>query len=146
MIGEPLTEVRLRRGFTAHAEVGPDRVARSMKELLVLIEAATRAWAQNRLATPMTVRDLAYHANVSERTFARRVLAETGTTPQRWLATQRLAIARELLEDGALTVEEVARRCGLGSTDNLRLYFRRHLRTTPSAYRRAFSATAADHA
>ena len=107
--------------------------------------AATRAWAQNRLAAPMTVRDLARHANVSERTFARRFLAETGTTPLRWLATQRVSIARELLEDGTLTVEEVARRCGLGSTDNLRLYFRRHLRTTPSAYRRAFSATAAGH-
>jgi transcriptional regulator GlxA family with amidase domain len=107
--------------------------------------AATRAWAQNRLATPMTVRDLARHANVSERTFARRFHAETGTTPLRWLALQRLAIARELLEDGALTIEETARRCGLGSTDNLRLYFRRHLRTTPSAYQRAFCATAAGH-
>jgi transcriptional regulator GlxA family with amidase domain len=107
--------------------------------------AATRAWAQDRLATPMTVRDLARHANVSERTFARRFLAETGTTPLRWLAGQRLDIARELLEDDTLTVEEVARRCGLGSTDNLRLYFRRHLRTTPTAYRRAFSSAAADH-
>jgi transcriptional regulator GlxA family with amidase domain len=92
--------------------------------------AATRAWAQHRLATSMTVRELARHANVSERT---------------WLATQRVAIARELLEDGTLTVEEIARRCGLGSTDNLRLYFRRHLRTTPTAYRRAFSAAADDH-
>ncbi len=87
----------------------------------------------------MTVRDLARHANVPERTFARRFLAETGTTPLRWLATQRLATARELLEEGTLTVEEIARRCGLGSTDNLRLYFRRHLRTTPSAYRRGSS-------
>ena len=107
--------------------------------------AATRAWAQSRLATPMTVGDLAGHANVSERTFARRFLAETGTTPLRWLAIQRLAVARELLEDGTLSIEEIARRCGLGSTDNLRLYFRRHLRTTPSAYQRAFSATAAGH-
>jgi transcriptional regulator GlxA family with amidase domain len=105
--------------------------------------AATRAWAQHRLATPMTVRDLARHASVSERTFARRFRAETGTTPLRWLALQRLAIARELLEDGTLSIEEIARRCGLGSTDNLRLYFRRHLRTTPSAYQRAFCAAAA---
>jgi transcriptional regulator GlxA family with amidase domain len=107
--------------------------------------AATRTWAQNHLTTPMTVRDLARHANVSERAFARRFLAETGTTPLRWLAAQRLAAARELLEDGTLTIEETARRCGLGSTDNLRLYFHRYLRTTPSAYRRAFSATAPDH-
>jgi AraC-like DNA-binding protein len=50
---------------------------------------------------------------------------------RRWVASQR--------------IEEIARRCGLGSTDNFRLYFRRHLRTTPSAYRRAFSSAAADH-
>jgi transcriptional regulator GlxA family with amidase domain len=49
-------------------------------------------------------------------------LAETGTTPLRWLAAQPLTVARGLLEDGTLTVEEVARRCGLGGTDNLRLY------------------------
>jgi transcriptional regulator GlxA family with amidase domain len=100
---------------------------------------ATRGWAQQRLDTPLTVRDLARHAGVSERTFARRFLAETATTPLRWLATQRLAIARELLEEGTLSVEEIARRCGLGSTDNLRLHFHRNLRTTPSAYRRAFN-------
>jgi transcriptional regulator GlxA family with amidase domain len=100
---------------------------------------ATRAWALHHLAEPLCVRDLARHAAVSERTFARRFLAETGTTPLRWLATQRLAVARELLEEGTLSIDEVARRCGLGSTDNLRLHFRRHLKTTPSAYKHAFS-------
>jgi transcriptional regulator GlxA family with amidase domain len=48
-------------------------------------------------------------------------------------------VARELLEEGTLSIDEVARRCGLGSTDNFRLHFRRHLKTTPSAYRCAFS-------
>jgi transcriptional regulator GlxA family with amidase domain len=105
--------------------------------------AATRDWALHHLAEPLGVRDLAGHATVSERTFARRFVAETGTTPQRWLTTQRLAVARELLEEGTLSIDEVARRCGLGSTDNLRLHFRRHLKTTPSAYRHAFSGTGA---
>ena len=100
---------------------------------------ATRAWALHHLTEPLSVADLARHAATSERTFARRFLAETGTTPLRWLGAQRLAVARELLEDGTLSIDEVARRCGLGSTDNLRLYFRRHLKTTPSAYRQAFS-------
>jgi transcriptional regulator GlxA family with amidase domain len=103
--------------------------------------AATRAWALQNLAEPLCVRDLARHAATSERTFARRFLAETGTTPLRWLGAQRLAVARELLEDGTLGIDEVARQSGLGSTDNLRLHFRRHLRTTPSAYRQAFSGT-----
>jgi len=101
--------------------------------------AATRAWALRHLTEPLGVRDLARHAATSERTFARRFLAETGTTPLRWLGAQRLAVARELLEDRTLSIDEVARRCGLGSTDNLRLHFRRHLKTTPSAYRQAFS-------
>jgi transcriptional regulator GlxA family with amidase domain len=105
--------------------------------------AATRAWTLHHLAEPLGVRDLARHAAVSERTFARRFLAETGTTPLRWLANQRLAVARELLEEGTLSIEEVARRCGLGSTDNLRLHFRRQLKTTPSAYRHAFCGTGA---
>ena len=40
--------------------------------------AATRAWALERLHEPLTVRALAAHAHVSERTFARRFHAETG--------------------------------------------------------------------
>ena len=34
-----------------------------------------------RLAEPLTVADLARHARMSERTFARAFVAETGTTP-----------------------------------------------------------------
>ena len=42
--------------------------------------ASTRAWALERLREPLTVRDLAAHAHVSERTFARRFHAETGVS------------------------------------------------------------------
>ena len=41
----------------------------------------TRAWALERLTDSLTVADMARHACVSERTFARRFVAETGTTP-----------------------------------------------------------------
>ncbi|MEU9349218.1 hypothetical protein AB0D74_49290 [Streptomyces sp. NPDC048278] len=37
------------------------------------------------------------------------------------------------------SIDVVARDSGLGSAANLRLYFRRMLNTTPTAYRRAFS-------
>ena len=100
---------------------------------------ATCNWALERLSQPLTIRQLAAHAAVSERTFARRFVAETGTTPLRWLTAQRLNVARELLEHGNAGVDEIAYRCGLGTADNLRMHFHRHLRTTPSAYRRTFS-------
>jgi AraC family transcriptional regulator, transcriptional activator FtrA len=58
----------------------------------------TLAWMLERLDTEHTVAALARHARMSERTFARRFAAETGTTPHRWLTTQRVLRARRLLE------------------------------------------------
>ncbi len=106
---------------------------------------ATRAWALERLEHPLTVAQLAHHACTSERTFARRFRAETGTTPLRWLHTQRIDRARRLLEASELPVETVAQRCGFGSAAVLRQHFRRATATTPTAYRRTFGDTE-DHA
>lgn len=46
---------------------------------------ATCAWAAERLATPLTLADLARHAMLSERTLIRRFRAETGLSPKQWL-------------------------------------------------------------
>jgi len=100
--------------------------------------AATCAWALHRITEPLTVPDLARHAGWAPRTFARRFLAETGTTPLRWLAAQRLLEARRLLESTDLPVDQVAARCGLGTATNLRLHMARDVATTPTAYRRAY--------
>jgi transcriptional regulator GlxA family with amidase domain len=100
--------------------------------------AATRAWAIQEMHRPLTVTELADHAGYSTRTFARRFLAEVGTTPLRWLTEQRLLEARRLLEATELPVEEVAWRCGLGTAANLRLHLARDASITPTAYRKAF--------
>src|SRR3954454_9111850 len=60
--------------------------------------APTRAWALERLGTPLGLADLAAHASMSVRTFTRRFRDETGLSPARWLAMQRLTLARRLLE------------------------------------------------
>lgn len=75
---------------------------------------------------------------MSPRTFARRFLAGTGTTPLRWILRERLRLAQRLLETTALPVDMVAHKSGFGSADNLRKHFARTVRTTPQAYRRAF--------
>ncbi len=103
--------------------------------------AATCAWAMEHFAQPLSVTDLARHAGWAPRTFARRFLAETGTTPQRWLTAQRLLEARRLLEITDLPIDQIAHRSGLGTAANLRLQLNRDAQTTPGAYRRLYQAT-----
>jgi transcriptional regulator GlxA family with amidase domain len=100
--------------------------------------APTRAWAAQRLREPLTVAAMARHAACSERTFARRFRAETGTTPLQWLLRQRVLHARRLLEGTDMPVEDVAGHAGFGTAASLRSHFRRATATTPVAYRRSF--------
>jgi len=95
-------------------------------------------WMRSHLAHPLTVEQLARRAVLSPRTFARHFRAATGTTPHQWLLDQRLESAEHLLEVTDLPVDEVARRSGFGSPDNLRHHFALRRRTTPQSYRRTF--------
>jgi transcriptional regulator GlxA family with amidase domain len=104
--------------------------------------AATLDWARNRLDQPLTVADLARHARLSPRTFARRMEQATGTSPLRWLLAQRIALAQHLLESTAEPVEWVAARAGLGTAANLRDHFRRTVSVSPQAYRTLFRTRA----
>jgi AraC family transcriptional regulator, transcriptional activator FtrA len=97
-------------------------------------------WMVDTLDTDHSVAELARRARMSPRTFARRFGAETGTTPLRWLTLQRVAHARQLLEETRLGVDEVARRCGFGTAALLRHHFRRAVGVTPTAYRRSFAS------
>ncbi|MFC1403923.1 MULTISPECIES: helix-turn-helix domain-containing protein [Streptacidiphilus] len=97
------------------------------------------SWMLETLDTEHTVASLARKAQLSTRTLARRFAAETGTTPQRWLATQRVSHARRLLEETGWGVDEIARVCGFGSAALLRHHFRRAVGVTPMDYRRTFA-------
>jgi transcriptional regulator GlxA family with amidase domain len=100
------------------------------------------SWLLDNLKTEHTVGDLASRARMSERTFARRFVAETGTTPNKWLTMQRVLHARHLLEDTNLSVEEVAEECGFGSAALLRHHFNKIVGVPPKNYRQTFGATA----
>ena len=95
-------------------------------------------WLRAHLDQPLSVRQMAARANMSERTFARRFVQDTGTTPQRWLTGQRILLAQQLLEESDETVDAIAGRAGFGNATGLRHHFRAWRGTTPNAYRRLF--------
>lgn len=100
--------------------------------------ADTMTWVQEHLDEPVTVENLAVRAAMSPRTFARRFLLATGTTPYQWLVRQRVQLAQQLLEVSDLSIESVAERSGFGTAANLRKHFSRIVHTSPQGYRRAF--------
>jgi transcriptional regulator GlxA family with amidase domain len=100
-------------------------------------------WLERHLDEQVTVAGMASRAAMSARTFARRFVQETGTTPQRWLTGQRILLAQQLLEESDATVDAVAERSGFGNATALRHHFRAWRATTPHAYRRQFRDPAA---
>ncbi|MEU2717401.1 helix-turn-helix domain-containing protein [Streptomyces sp. NPDC007205] len=100
--------------------------------------AATRAWALERLDEPLTLSDLAGHARMSLRTFARRFNDEVGLSPGRWLIQQRVARARHLLEASDLPVDRIAAEVGFATGASLRQHLHAAIGVSPQAYRRTF--------
>ena len=101
-------------------------------------------WMQRNLDRVVTVEELAGLAVMSPRTFARRFVQETGTTPQRWLIGQRILLAQQLLEETDETVDVIADRAGFGNAATFRHHFRAWRATTPQGYRRTFRESRRD--
>lgn len=97
------------------------------------------AWISDNIAAELTLDVLAAHAGQAPRTFYRRFLAETGSTPAAYVERLRLDRARTLLEAGQ-SPKRVAGMIGFGSLDRLGRVFRRVYALSPSAYRELHGA------
>ncbi|MFJ3770816.1 GlxA family transcriptional regulator [Streptomyces sp. NPDC090075] len=108
--------------------------------------AATRAWALENLERPLALQELAEHARMSRRTFARRFQEETGVSPGRWLIQQRVHRARHLLETSDLPVDRIAAEVGFATGTSLRQHLHTAIGVSPQAYRNTFRTAAAGKA
>jgi transcriptional regulator GlxA family with amidase domain len=97
-----------------------------------------QAWIAAHLDEDLSVAALATRANLSERSFARAFRAEVGQTPASYVEALRVERARTLLEDGAESLEAVARAAGFSSPEVLRRAFHRRVGVSPAAYRERF--------
>lgn len=97
----------------------------------------TLRWMRARLHLPLTLPEIAAHANTSVSSVTRRFRAHTGLSPLQYLLRARLHEAMRLLRETDTPVEHVAAATGFSSPAALRHHFRALTGTTPRDYRRA---------
>ena len=97
-----------------------------------------QGWIADNPAEDMRVDVLAARVAMSPRHFARAWHDDVGVTPARYVERVRIEAARWRLEDSDDSVEEIAGKCGFGSTETMRRGFLRVLGTPPSEYRQRF--------
>lgn len=99
---------------------------------------ALHEWISKHLAEDLSLRVLANHAGMSERSFSRHYAESTGSTPARAVERLRMEGARRLLLDTRLPIKRISLRCGFGSEETMRRSFLRLLEATPQEYRARF--------
>lgn len=88
------------------------------------------------IAADVSVSQIAMACGLSSRQFERAFQRTFGLPPHRWRMAQRLARARELIDETNLTLANIAERCGFVDQSHLTRVFGGALGITPSAYRR----------
>ena len=97
-------------------------------------------WISKNLGSnALTVEALADKARMSPRNFARVYKEKTGRTPAKAVEVFRLEAARRLLEDSSRNVDQIARQCGFGDEERMRVTFQRNLGVAPRDYRKRFA-------
>jgi transcriptional regulator GlxA family with amidase domain len=94
------------------------------------------------LRNALSIDELAVVASLSPRQFSRAFLSETGHSPAKAVEQLRLEAARFMMEEGRLSVNEVAQQAGFGDRERMRRAFLRAFGVSAEAMRRKASASA----
>jgi AraC family transcriptional regulator, regulatory protein of adaptative response / DNA-3-methyladenine glycosylase II len=100
------------------------------------------AWLDACDDAEASVEDLARHLGITSRHLRRIFQAEHGVSPLQYLQTRRLLLAKALLTDSALPVQQIAFAAGFASLRRFNAAFAEHYRMQPTALRREGGAVA----
>ncbi len=87
-------------------------------------------------ARDWTVDDLAREAAVSRSVLAQRFTDLVGETPMRYLANWRMQLAKQMMREGAINIQDVATRVGYESEAAFNRAFKRATGSPPAAWRK----------
>ena len=102
-------------------------------------------YMEENYARDISIEELARDLNMSTRNFIRRFKSATGRLPGNYLQAMRVAIAKEMLEGGARSVQVVSTAVGYEDAAFFRGVFKRCTGMTPGAYRENFTGIASAH-
>ena len=91
-------------------------------------------WESRAELVSFRVSGLARECGVTDRQLRRYFQCKFGSSPHAWMAATRLHRVRPFLFRGDL-VKEIAARAGFTRQANFSRQFKRHYKTTPSAFR-----------
>ena len=97
------------------------------------------AYMKQHFASDLPIEILAAEVNMSPRNFIRRFKEATGQVPGRYLQALRISIAKEMLEDGARSVQTISSAVGYEDIAFFRALFKRLTGMTPAEYRGKFT-------
>jgi transcriptional regulator GlxA family with amidase domain len=100
--------------------------------------ARCQEWVAEHYRDPSPVAALVRLSGIAERSFKRRFAAALGMPPLTYVHTVRLEAAKQLLEATDTPAERIAFAVGYEDAAFFRRLFRRHVRLTPSQYRKRF--------
>jgi transcriptional regulator GlxA family with amidase domain len=104
---------------------------------------AIEAYIDANYAHNLNVEGLAARANMSPRNFIRRFKAATGHLPGNYLQSRRVAVAKEMLEQGGQSVQAITFAVGYEHAASFRSLFKRYTGMSPGEYRQKFGRRAA---
>jgi AraC family transcriptional activator FtrA len=96
-------------------------------------------WVRKNPRLPHDLTSLARRAGMSPRTLQRQFRDATGMSPWQWIVRERVALAKQALEETNAPLWKVAESAGFGGEESFRRHFRLIAGTSPARYRAQFN-------
>lgn len=87
------------------------------------------------LSLNKNILEMANHCNVSERTLLRRFKAATGFTPKQYIIQLKIEKAKQFMEQGKISIEEISDGLGYSDSSNFVKLFKKISGITPSEFK-----------
>lgn len=100
-----------------------------------------QVWVSEHYERSNPVTEMVQQSGLSARTLSRRFRAATGYQPIDYVQGMRIEVARQMLENNTLNIEQVSNAVGYDDPTSFRRLFKRKVGITPAAYRKKFCSS-----